>query len=458
MKKRFLLIGYNFYPEPTGIGKYNGEMIWWLMERGYDCTVVTSYPYYPFWKVQEPYHQKRFRYSVEVTGDAHSGGRVRTYRCPTYIPAKPTGLRRMLLDFSFICSACIPIVRLLMGKRFDFVLTVAPSFQVGFLGMIFKRLHKAKLLYHIQDLQIEAARDLKMIKSEKAINLLFRAERRIFSACDVISSISEGMVSKITAKASKNVLLFPNWTDTRIFYPMENKASLRKQYGYAASDKIILYSGAIGEKQGLTAILKVAEEVKNHKHIKFIICGSGPYKEQLQTETSRLGLENVNFLPIQPFEKFNRFLNLADAHLVLQKSGANDLVMPSKLTTIFAVGGVAIITADQGSGLHSFIREHDIGILVEAENSVALKDRILAVINEDFSYIGKKARKYAESFLTVDKIMTAYETFIQREISSFNEISPELAKQTLSESIVQTSSVVVENLDTYTEVSVAQKS
>jgi colanic acid biosynthesis glycosyl transferase WcaI len=345
-----------------------------------------------------------------------------------------------------------------MGKRFDFVLTVAPSFQVGFLGMIFKRLHKAKLLYHIQDLQIEAARDLKMIKSEKAINLLFRAERRIFSACDVISSISEGMVSKITAKASKNVLLFPNWTDTRIFYPMENKASLRKQYGYAASDKIILYSGAIGEKQGLTAILKVAEEVKNHKHIKFIICGSGPYKEQLQTETSRLGLENVNFLPIQPFEKFNRFLNLADAHLVLQKSGANDLVMPSKLTTIFAVGGVAIITADQGSGLHSFIREHDIGILVEAENSVALKDRILAVINEDFSYIGKKARKYAESFLTVDKIMTAYETFIQREISSFNEISPELAKQTLSESIVQTSSVVVENLDTYTEVSVAQKS
>jgi colanic acid biosynthesis glycosyl transferase WcaI len=458
MKKRFLLIGYNFHPEPTGIGKYNGEMIWWLMERGYDCTVVTSYPYYPFWKVQVPYHHKRFRYSVEDTGDTHSGGRVRTYRCPTYIPSKPTGLRRMLLDFSFSCSACIPLVKLLFGKKFDFVLTVAPSFQVGFLGMIFKRFHKAKLLYHIQDLQIEAARDLKMIKSEKAINFLFRAERWIFNACDVISSISEGMVARIMAKANKRVLLFPNWTDTRIFYPIENKANLRKQYGYSVSDKIVLYSGAIGEKQGLTAILEVAEQVKNHNHIKFIICGSGPYKQQLQSETNRLGLKNVNFLPIQPFEKFNRFLNLADAHLVLQKAGANDLVMPSKLTTIFAVGGVAIITADPGSGLHSLVREHGIGILVEAENSTALKDRILAVITEDFSHIGIKARKYAERFLSVDKIMTAYETFIQRGISTSNEVAPEFSKQSLSEVIVPKASVAIEDLDTYPEVSVAQKS
>ena len=33
MKKRLLLISYNFYPEPTGIGKYNGEMISWFVSR-----------------------------------------------------------------------------------------------------------------------------------------------------------------------------------------------------------------------------------------------------------------------------------------------------------------------------------------------------------------------------------------------------------------------------------------
>ena len=49
MQKRILLIGYNFSPEPTGIGKYSGEMIQWLGNQGYDCTVLTAYPYYPYW-------------------------------------------------------------------------------------------------------------------------------------------------------------------------------------------------------------------------------------------------------------------------------------------------------------------------------------------------------------------------------------------------------------------------
>jgi hypothetical protein len=65
MKKRLLLISYNFYPEPTGIGKYNGEMISWFVSKGYDCTVITSYPYYPYWKIQEPYYKKRFWYTIE---------------------------------------------------------------------------------------------------------------------------------------------------------------------------------------------------------------------------------------------------------------------------------------------------------------------------------------------------------------------------------------------------------
>ena len=94
MKKRLLLISYNFYPEPTGIGKYNGEMISWFVSKGYDCTVITSYPYYPYWKVQEPYYKKRFWYTIEESVDSKSGGSLRIYRCPQYVPAKPSGCQK----------------------------------------------------------------------------------------------------------------------------------------------------------------------------------------------------------------------------------------------------------------------------------------------------------------------------------------------------------------------------
>src|SRR5277367_4166433 len=64
-KKRILLLSGNYFPEPTGIGKYNGEMMDWLSAQNYDCGVVTSYPYYPHWKIQPPYTGKSFWYKSE---------------------------------------------------------------------------------------------------------------------------------------------------------------------------------------------------------------------------------------------------------------------------------------------------------------------------------------------------------------------------------------------------------
>jgi colanic acid biosynthesis glycosyl transferase WcaI len=415
MKKRLLLISYNFYPEPTGIGKYNGEMISWFVSQGYDCTVITSYPYYPYWKIQEPYYKKRFWYTIEKSVDAKSGGSLRIYRCPQYVPAKPSGVKRIILDLTFFLSAALPLLRLLFSKKFDYVLTIAPSFQIGLLGVLFRKFQGSKFLYHIQDLQIEAAQDLKMIQSPKVINVLFKLENYILNRSDVVSTISPGMVAKVKAKTKKDVLLFPNWTDTNSFYPVKNKSNLKKEFSYLPSDKIVLYSGAIGEKQGLDSILNIADQLRTVTNLKFIICGSGPYKKELQNLADQLKLQNVNFMPLQDHSKFNDFLNLADVHLVIQKASASDLVMPSKLTTILAVGGLAIITANQGSGLHSLVNEHNIGVLVEAENTNSLKECILKVIHGDYSEIAGNARKYAEAYLSTEEVLRSYAASIQVE-------------------------------------------
>jgi len=410
--KKILLISYNFSPEPTGIGKYNGEMIAWLVKQGYDCSVITSYPYYPHWKIQAPYDKSSFWYSREESKDTSSGGKLTTYRCPMYVPKKPSGVKRMLLDFSFIISALFKLLLLLPGKKFDFVITVAPSFEVGLLGVLYKKLRKSKLLYHIQDLQIEAARDLEMIKSEKVVNTLFELEKYILDNSDVVSSISEGMVSKIQKKTDNDVFLFPNWTDVDLFYPIENRAALKEEFGFSPQTKIILYSGAIGEKQGLESIIHAAAEFKGDENVKFLICGSGPYKEKLQAQVKNSQLSNVIFFPLQPFEKFNKFLNMADVHLVIQKANASDLVMPSKLTTILSVGGLALITANRGAGLHTLVEKYKMGYLVDAENQASLNAGIKTVINEDFGNLSKNARSYAESFLAIEKVMQMFEGYI----------------------------------------------
>lgn len=404
MSARILLITGNYAPEPTGIGKYNGEMMQWLSGQGHDCHVLTTYPYYPHWKIQAPYEKQGRWYTKEVQAN------LTVYRCPQYIPAAPSGMKRILMDATFFLAAFCRLVLLLFTKKFDVVMVVAPPFHLGFLGLVYKWIRGARLLYHIQDLQVEAARDLQMIRHQGLIRLLFRMERFILHRADLVSSISEGMIRKIAEKAGREIFFFPNWVAVSYFFPIDGRNELKADFGFTANDKVILYSGAIGEKQGLESILEVALTLQADERLKFLICGNGPFRERLVAQTREMGLENVIFFPLQPFERFNRFLNMADVHLVIQKANAADLVMPSKLTTILAVGGLALITANEGTSLHDLVKAHEMGIVVPAEDQQALYEGLLQAINEDSGHITRRAGDYARNYLAIDTIMAAFES------------------------------------------------
>lgn len=409
MSKRVLLIGYNFKPEPTGVGKYSGEMIDWFSRKGYSCTVVTAYPYYPYWKVQHPYRRKRFWFATEKE-QHESGGTITVHRCPMFVPRSPTGKKRILADMTFIVSAFFRILALLPQRKYDMVVSVSPSFQVGLLGALYRFIKSAKHVYHIQDLQIEAARDLNLIRSNWLLGRLFRLESYIFRRSDLISSISESMVARIEKKSQKKVVLFPNWVDDTFFYPIKAKGPLKEEYGFRPTDTMVLYSGAVGEKQGLEAILHAAKTLETKIEVQFVICGSGPYKSILMQKAEVMKLTNLHFFDLQPMEKFNVFLNMADIHLVIQKSNAGDLVMPSKLTTILAIGGLAVITANPGTGLFDLVKRHQMGVLVPAESQEMLNDALKELItSEKAGTIRKNALTYAQNYLRIDSVMEAFE-------------------------------------------------
>ncbi len=407
MQKSILLIAGNYFPELTGIGRYNAEMIDWLADNGFKCTVISTYPYYPYWKVQPPYEKKNKWYKKEKRL-TNNGNEITVYRCPHIVPKIPTGKKRILFDFSFFVSVVFKIVTL-TGRKFDYVMNVTPPLPLGIVASLYKKIIGAKFLYHIQDLQVDAARDLNMISSQTLIDTLFRIERFILKRADVASTISEGMKKKVTAKTNKPVLLFPNWSDTNAFHPLPNKNELKEVFGLNKNIPVVLYSGAIGEKQGLEVILDTAKDFQDEGiSTQFVICGSGHYKTVLQHNAELVGLENITFFELQPNEKLNMFLNMADVHLVIQKAGASDLVMPSKLTNILSVGGLAVITANAGSGLYDVIDKYNMGILCEAEDNAGLKLAIRKAITNDNGFFKNNARKYAEDFLSINKIMKRY--------------------------------------------------
>ena len=399
VKKRVLVMAINCLPELTGIGRYTGEMVDWLSDHDHECTMITSFPYYPHWKIQEPYHGNFYKKEVL------KNGRLSLYRCPLYVPKNPTGLKRIIHECSFFLSALFVILNLLFKKKHDEIICVVPPFHLGFLALIYRFFKGGELLYHVQDLQIEAARDLKVLKADWVFKVFFSLEKFILKRADRISTISEGMQKKIEEKAGKKVMIFPNWADTENFFPLKNRNELKKQWGFHTDDKVVLYSGSVGEKQGLEVLLEIAEELKAHSEIKFLICGTGPYKEKLEQISADRGLLNMYFLPLQKNEVFNSFLNMADVHLILQKANASDLVMPSKLTTILSIGGLALVTASPDTSLYNVILKNRIGSIIPPEDHVALKEAILNCCRGDFDRERLEARLYAEQHLDRNAIL-----------------------------------------------------
>jgi colanic acid biosynthesis glycosyl transferase WcaI len=400
--KSILLVGINFSPELTGIGKYSGEMIDWLTNNGSECTVVTTFPYYPTWSIQEPYNGKF--YKREVT----KNGKLNVFRCPIYIPAKPTGGKRILHDASFFLSSFLVILMLLFKKRHDYIICIAPPFHIGFLGLFYRFFKGGELIYHIHDMQIEAARDFQIIKSDFAFKALFKLEYFILRYANHLSTISTGMIAKVRAKINKQIILFPNWVDTDLFSPIENRNLLKQQWGFTADDKVVCYSGSIGEKQGLESLISIAKKTEKYSHIKYIICGNGPYRLRLMEMAAEQALVNMHFMDLQPMETFNSFLNMADVHLVLQKKGAGDLMLPSKLTTIWASGGLALVTAQPDTTLHTAILKHNMAMVIDCEDDELLKDAIIKCCTEDFTEEKANARAYALSHLSGPTILKQF--------------------------------------------------
>lgn len=401
--KKVLIYGINYAPELTGIGKYTGELGAWLAETGHEVEVITTFPYYPQWEVQTDFKGKLWH--------THLLKGVTVHRCPFYVPKQVSAAKRIIHEFSFLLSSLVYWIPLLFKPKADVVLCVAPPFHLSFVAYLYSLLKGSLFYIHVQDLQVDAAKDLGMIKNKSLLNVLFKAEKFILNKADRVSTISLAMEKKIIQKevGENKTYVFPNWVDMETIQPLPKSASLRKEFGLRNTDKVILYAGNLGEKQGLELIIEAAKHYQKFPHIYFVVVGSGGAKERLIEKVDADKLTNVKFFPLQKSEDMSRLLATADLHLVLQKKAAADLLLPSKLGPILAAGGCVLVTADPGTTLHNLVDINQLGLVVEPESLPALVAGIDMALKTNLAFFQANARSYAKRHLSKKVILSAME-------------------------------------------------
>lgn len=335
---------------------------------------------------------------------------ITIYRCPVWVPKIPTGAKRIFHLFSFVAGSW-PLL-MLRGAycRPGVIWTVEPAFFGVPGAWLAAKLSGAKLWLHVQDFEIDAAFGLGLVRGNCIRVALSRFESWLMSHCQVVSSISQAMVERLLMRGvgQGEALLFPNWVDRGQVRPLPAERSLRNEWTISPNRKVVLYSGNMGQKQGLELVLEVAEEFKgNSPEFLFLMVGKGASREWLQSEANRRGLSNVVFKPLQPVERLSALLATADIHLVLQRRGVADLAMPSKLAGILAAGGASIVTADPGTELYRTVLDNSIGYVIPPESSANLSQALRKLAGDPglMNGIRKNALRYAGDHLDREKIM-----------------------------------------------------
>lgn len=397
--KRLLLVTLNYWPELTGIGKYTGEMAEWLSENGWEVRVVTAPPYYPAWRISQEY--SKWRYCTEKVKAVH------ITRCPLWVPRRLDGLKRILHLMSFALSSFPVILWQSLRWRPDLIFTVEPPLFCAPTALMGAWLVKARSWLHVQDFEVDAAFELGILHSRFLRKLVLAVEGVLLKRFDVVSAISDCMVERLKRKHVQGArrVLFPNWVELDRIYPLQKVSSLRAEWGVQEGEIVILYSGNFGEKQGVEIIIEAARLLLHRSELVFLLCGDGAAR--LRFERLAQGVANLQFRPLQPVDRLNDLLNLADIHVLPQRADAADLVLPSKLTNMLASGRPVVATASAGTQVAALIR--DCGLAVAPGDAEALADALLSLaqstrLRHD---LGEKARALAERLWSKELLLSA---------------------------------------------------
>jgi colanic acid biosynthesis glycosyl transferase WcaI len=393
---KILIYSANFAPEPTGVGKYSGELAEWLVASGHTVRVIAALPYYPQWRRDPAFAGKAYR------RDTWRGCTV--WRAPIWVPQSPTGVRRVLHLLSF-AAASLPILLWQIFWRPQLVITVAPAFLCAPMAWVAARASGAKAWLHLQDFEVDLAFSMRLLESKLAQRVMLRMERWVLRRFDIVSTISRRMLQLLHHKGVEPARsrYFPNWVDTTLISPSLSGARYRAALGIAPETLVALFSGSMGKKQGLLSIPAAARLLAHREDIVFVVCGDGAMKPALAAAAA--GMENMRLIALQPSERLGELLSLADMHLLPQDADATDLVLPSKLSGMLASGRPVITMSRPGTELESTVSR--CGLVVPPGDAAALAAAVERLADDPTLRValGAEGRAFAEAHFEIDSVL-----------------------------------------------------
>ena len=291
-------------------------------------------------------------------------------------------------------------------EKFDavYVFEVSPV-TVGLPALAYKKKFGTPIYFNVQDLWPENVEIVLGIRNRFIIGTINKIVDKIYSGSDKILCSSKSFVENIAKRGvPKNKLVF--WPQFCIKPDFSNICKPECYY----NDKFnIVFTGNIGEAQGLDLLVDAAKKLKE-TNVRWFLVGEGRAKEKLQKKVAENNLEDIiTFIGKVSEEEANRYIHFANcAYLSFKKNDLFDMTLPAKLQSYMACGTPILAAAGGESAI--VIEESKCGFVCEQDaNKLADIVKNVVLPSNDLNVMQANAKKYFEQNFDVDLIVNKLE-------------------------------------------------
>jgi len=368
---KILFLTENFPPEVNAIAsRVHERAVYWVRD-GHSVTVISSFPNFPQGKLYPGYRQKLWQ--VEYKDG------IRVVRVPTFI-ARNQGVALRTLDFlSFMLSSAIVSI---FVARPDVVVATSPQFFCAVGGWFASLVKRRPFVLEIADLWPASITAVGALRPGRLIRLMERLELFLYRRSAAVVALTRAFKRNLVRRGvgSEKVYVIRNGVDLQRFGPRAKDVTLAKQLGLD-SKFVVGYLGTHGMAHDLESVLAAARRLANVPEVFFLFVGAGAAKSALLARTAADEISNVVFVDPQPKEAMPSYWSLCDVALVhLKNEPTFAEVIPSKIFEAMGMG-IPILLVSPAGEASEIVEQEQCGAWVPAGNSIALAERIRALVS-----------------------------------------------------------------------------
>lgn len=275
----------------------------------------------------------------------------------------------------------------------------------GAMAALVKKCRHIPLIYNLQDIFPDSLVGTGLAKKDGLLWKIGRViENFTYRNADKIIVISQDFKRNIMAKGvpEEKIEVIYNWVDEQAVINIprsENK--LFEKYNLNPNKFYITYCGNIGLTQNMDLLLDVAKELSTEANIHFVLVGEGADKARVVKRVENENINNISFLPFQPYEDISHVFSLGNAGLIISKPGVGENSVPSKTWSIMSAECPVIANFDENE-IKSILNDNNCGIFTKAGDKEAFKNAILEFYHnqEKAVQLGKNGRQFIMENLT----------------------------------------------------------